>query len=69
MAPWLFHVHLHNNFGEKDLHLPLGEGSVDMEEILRALQDTQATLTLENPDCRPSLLWLQSHGYLQEEAL
>lgn len=30
MAPWLRHVHLHNNQGDTDLHTPLGEGNIPM---------------------------------------
>jgi sugar phosphate isomerase/epimerase len=48
------HIHIHDNRGGKrgpadDLHLPIGEGVIDFESILRALLDTgyDGTMTLE----------------------
>lgn len=68
MAPWLRHVHLHNNDGGWDLHAPLGEGTIPMEAVLDTLLTrTAATFTLENMDCAPSLAWLAERGYLREE--
>lgn len=70
MAPWLRHVHLHNNAGAWDLHDPLGQGSIPMEQVLDTLLETcpSATYTIENQDCGPSLAWLAQRGYLGEEA-
>ena len=67
MQPWLRHVHLHNNQGKDDLHAALGSGSIDMVRFLDELQKRcpQATVTLENPDCAPSLAWLRQHGALE----
>lgn len=69
MAPWLMHVHAHNNAGGMDQHAPLGEGTIPMEILLDRLLETcpQATVTLENRDCAPSLDWLRKRGYLEEE--
>lgn len=68
MAPWLRHVHLHNNLGDTDLHRPLGEGSIPMAEVLDAVTACApgATLTIENQDCLPSLEWLAERGYIGE---
>ena len=65
MAPWLRHVHLHDNLGREDLHEPLGRGSIPMEQVLDAILELcpAATFTLENQDCGPSLAWLREHGY------
>ena len=65
MAPWLRHVHLHDNVGREDLHDPLGRGSILMEQVLDAILELcpAATFTLENQDCGPSLDWLRQHGY------
>ena len=65
MAPWLRHVHLHNNAGHDDLHDPLGRGSIPMEQVLDTILELcpAATFTLENQDCGPSLAWLREHGY------
>ena len=67
MQPWLRHVHLHNNRGGDDLHDALGIGSIDMVRFLTELDALcpQASVTLENPDCAPSLAWLRQHGYLE----
>jgi sugar phosphate isomerase/epimerase len=51
----LRHVHLHDNKGgHADLHLPLGTGTVDLRESVRALQSCgyDGTITLEvfSPD-------------------
>ena len=69
MAPYLRHVHLHNNLGDWDLHSSLGEGSIPMQQILAALleQCPASTWTIENQDCAPSLAWLARQGYLSEE--
>lgn len=70
MAPWLRHVHLHNNVGDWDLHDPLGKGTIPMEQVLDTLleQCPTATYTIENQDCAPSLDWLAQRGYLEERA-
>jgi sugar phosphate isomerase/epimerase len=45
----LAHVHVHDNLGVDDLHLPLGVGTVDWPWVVRALKDAgyDATVTLE----------------------
>lgn len=66
MAPWLRHVHLHDNDGHWDTHSPLGEGSVPMEAVLERLLERcpQVTFTIENQQCAPSVHWLLERGYL-----
>lgn len=65
-APDLAHVHLHNNFGARDEHNPLPEGDIDMEAVLQTLERVapEATITIENIVCEPSLEWLAEKGYL-----
>ena len=52
----LRHVHLHDNNGDADLHLPLGTGSIDGPRMVRALRGCgyDGTITLEvfSPDRR-----------------
>jgi sugar phosphate isomerase/epimerase len=45
----LAHVHVHDNLGLEDLHLPLGAGSIDWPAIVSALRRTgyDDTVTLE----------------------
>lgn len=55
------HLHLHNNDGIHDLHQPLTEGTLDMEEVLRAVDaccPPDTTLTIESRDCHDSIRWL-----------
>ena len=68
MAPWLRHVHLHNNDGDWDLHDALGQGMIPMPDILAALaeQCPAADYTIENQNCELSLRWLCARGYLEE---
>ncbi|MBR0156300.1 MAG: sugar phosphate isomerase/epimerase [Clostridia bacterium] len=68
MAPHLFHVHLHNNAGGRDLHSPLGEGNIPIERIIDivAALRPEATFTVENMHCGPSIEWLADKGYLEK---
>jgi len=66
-APFLGHLHLHNNDRSWDWHRPLGDGSMDMSELLTrltALAPT-ASVTLEHAqDSEQSLRWLSEHGWI-----
>lgn len=65
MLPDLQHVHLHDNHGELDEHLPLGTGTIDFAPILTVLAaHPDITITLENQDILPSLQYLQANGWL-----
>ena len=68
MAPYLRHVHLHNNRGQDDLHAPLDEGTIPMQAIIDAVleQAPRATFTIENQDALPSLRWLARQGYIED---
>jgi len=64
-APYLGHLHLHNNDGSWDWHRPLNEGSIPMTEVLAQLDELapEASLTLEHPEeSEKSLLWLAEQG-------
>jgi sugar phosphate isomerase/epimerase len=43
------HVHISDNLGKRDDHLPIGEGNINFMEIIRALKHTgyNDTVTLE----------------------
>ncbi len=44
----LEHIHLHDNDGHRDLHLPLGAGNIDWRELLAYLKKIyDGTITLE----------------------
>ena len=58
------HYHIHNNMGTKDTHSSLGDGTMDMSSILRAIEQSNSsayTLTLESQDCSRCIEWLSSH--------
>lgn len=48
------HIHLHNNYGDKDSHLPLIEGSINVNEILYLLTkerpDLEYTIEMNSPE-------------------
>ena len=61
LGPKIRHLHLHNNDGNHDLHQALTEGTLDMEEILCAVDaccPPETTLTIESRDCHDSIHWL-----------
>ena len=68
-APYLMHVHIHNNEGDRDLHSPLGKGSIPMESLIcEALSLCPgATFTLENMHAAGSVDWLIEKGFLNIE--
>ena len=58
------HVHLHDNDGSGDQHLPLGHGNIPLEAVLTALEDQapQANWTIET-EAAVSLEWLGEHHF------
>lgn len=67
MAPWLGHVHIHNNDGVMDMHRPLGEGILDMTALLDALEVhcPGVTYAIENVlTAAKSVDWLRERGYI-----
>lgn len=64
------HVHIHDNIGGttyyEDLHLPLGEGGIDFEPIMKALATIphEITITFEMPRHKAyeSLGWLKERN-------
>ena len=66
MAPYLKHVHLHNNLGKKDMHASLNEGTIPMEALIDRIVSLapNATFTIENQHSLHSLEWLASLGYI-----
>jgi len=46
LAPWIRHVHVHDNAGDRDAHLALGKGTVHFERLV-PLIPREATLTIE----------------------
>ena len=67
-APYLSHVHLHNNDGVRDLHAPLDQGAMDIAGLLTELSALCpcVTVTLELGTCRQSVEWLAAQNLLEE---
>ncbi|MCQ2546362.1 MAG: sugar phosphate isomerase/epimerase [Clostridia bacterium] len=66
MAPYLKHLHIHNNDGAGDFHDEVMNGNIDMEAILDCVIsecDPQTTVTLEILSCEDTLDWLMDRGY------
>lgn len=49
LGGYLDHLHLHDNFGEKDEHLPVGSGTFPFNELFQTLRqlNVRPTITLE----------------------
>lgn len=69
LAPWLGHLHVHNNDGARDWHRSLGEGTLDVAALLQQAAECapRATVTIENMHAEPSVLWLIENGFLEKE--
>lgn len=55
------HFHFHNNDGIADQHGPIMAGTIDMQQILAAVDNycpTDATITVESRECDESVRWL-----------
>lgn len=65
-APYLSHLHLHNNQGGWDLHDALFSGSIEMKRILSRLEEVpNLTYTLETMQAEENVRWLQKEGFLK----
>lgn len=67
LAPYLGHLHIHNNDGTYDFHKPIFDGIVDMEKFLdKAIKlcETDTTFTIESLEGLSSMEWLKVRGYL-----
>jgi sugar phosphate isomerase/epimerase len=70
LAPFLAEVHLHDNLGEDDDHLAIGQGKIDFPSFFQRLRENVARpqLTIEAFDERKVRLSLQAlEGYSGKE--
>ncbi|HMA85623.1 MAG TPA: sugar phosphate isomerase/epimerase family protein [Desulfosalsimonadaceae bacterium] len=70
LAPWIGQLHLHDNNGNFDDHLPMGAGSIDFKPVLDFLAGKKLTpiITLEphrQEDFRSSIRYLDRHNLLR----
>ena len=65
-APYLSHLHIHNNDGSRDAHNALNEGTIPIKELLLQAQHLcpDATYTLELMNDAPSAVWLQENDLI-----
>lgn len=67
LAPYLGHLHIHNNNGTHDYHEPIFDGVVDMEvfldDVLRKCRE-DTTFTIESLSGLSSMEWLREKGFL-----
>jgi len=66
-APYLGHVHVHNNCHTEDTHSPPGNGSIDMGAALTSIIELQpnVSFTAETADLRSAVSWMTSNGFLR----
>lgn len=62
MGPYLKHLHLHDNHGERDEHLAIGQGDIPFSELFNWLKNSKIapTITLENHNLPNTEISLQS---------
>lgn len=50
LAPYIFSLHIHSNYGKEDDHLPIDQGNIDFEKIFSTLisKKVKSLVTIEN---------------------
>ena len=69
MGPYIRHVHINDNDGRRDLHLPVGDGDTDWEKFLvyydRYMKDVPVLIENTGVEAqRRSLMFLREKGLL-----
>lgn len=57
LGKYLGHLHLHDNFGQRDEHLAVGDGTFPFPELFRFLKKIKAKPTMTLEAHRPENLW------------
>ncbi|WP_455543200.1 sugar phosphate isomerase/epimerase family protein [Intestinibacter sp.] len=68
LKKYIKHMHIHNNFGERDEHLGINKGELDIIEILNEVKDRDITISLEITDLdelRESLDILYKNNFIK----
>ena len=70
LGPQIGYVHLHDNHGQEDEHLGLGQGTIPMKEVCQALNehapDAVWALESEGEGLRRSIEWLGNNGFINK---
>ncbi len=66
MAPYISHTHVHDNLGDADSHLALGEGNINLSQVFTNLHmhELEIDMTLEHSSAQKvenSIKWLKKH--------
>ena len=67
LGPYITHFHLHNNDGTGDSHSPFHEGTLNMKEVLLAIEDycpEDVTYTIEARKALDCLQWLEEKDFI-----
>ncbi len=67
LGKYIGHFHIHNNYGDGDDHLTLGEGTIDYQRLFDLIQQCcypGVTFTIESRQCQGSVDWLKEKGYI-----
>jgi sugar phosphate isomerase/epimerase len=52
----VINVHIHDNLGDRDSHLPIGEGSIDFKKVLRGLSGYDGRYVIEARSLKDGVL-------------
>ena len=67
LGPHITHFHLHNNDGSGDTHSAFDQGTMDMAEVLQAIEDCcpeDVTYTIEAHKAIDCLRWLEEKAFI-----
>jgi sugar phosphate isomerase/epimerase len=66
------YVHLHDNHGQSDEHLGLGQGTIPLSEVCNALESYAPNaiwaLEAQTPHLNQSITWLEQSGYWRADS-
>ena len=55
-ADRISNIHIHDNNGERDEHLTIGDGSIDFEHVIRRLSGYKGNYIIESKDLPSAVL-------------
>lgn len=69
LAPYVKHVHVHDNDGTADKHLGIGMGNIPVKEVLEHItrENPKVTMTIECSQAQhveDSIKWLKQNGFM-----
>lgn len=67
LAPYIRHLHIHNNDGKRDYHRTFSDGTIDIERLLDGVINkcsADTTITAELIDGAEGFRWLKERGFI-----